>query len=275
MTHDTWRRCRSPNSRQLTAHLDGMEQRDETLTTPAGNSAFGWFGRGDLEAVREMASIFSRVDQRRGGGHARTALIQYLTSDVASYLRGSYTDERVRKDMFAAASELAYLSGWTTFDNAEHFIAQHYFAIAVKLAAEADDPPMAGHVLRAMAHQAVGLGRFHQRLELAAASMDDKRYLLASPRERALFGVVYPGALNAAGQKSAAAEALIKTEDDLASATTGDDEPSRVFFLRRGEPRSRDCSHAARYRRPTPAPSRSSTAARAPARQRRSPARTP
>ncbi len=119
-------------------------------------------GGGDLETVREMASIFSRIDQRRGGGHARTALVQYLTSDVATYLQGRYIDERVRKDMFSAASELADLSGWMAFDNAEHSIAQHYFSVTVKLAAEADDPPMAGHVLRAMAHQAVDLGHFRQ-----------------------------------------------------------------------------------------------------------------
>lgn len=188
-------------------------------------------GRGDLEAVREMASMFSRVDQRHGGGHARMALVQYLTSDVATYLRGSYIDERVRKDMFSVASELAYLSGWMAFDNAEHSIAQHYFSVAVKLAAEADDPPMAGHVLRAMAHQAVDLGHVRQGLELATASMDDRRYRMASPRERALFGVVYARALGASGQKSAAAEALITAEDDLALATPGDDEPSRVFFF--------------------------------------------
>ncbi len=188
-------------------------------------------GRGDLETVREMASIFSRVDQRRGGGHARTALVQYLTSDVATYLQGNYIDERVRKDMFSVASELAYLSGWMAFDNAEHSIAQYYFSVAVKLAAEADDPPMAGHVLRAMAHQAVDLGHFRQGLELAVASMDGKRYRMACPRERALFGVVYARALGAAGQSSAATHALITAEDDLASATTGDDEPSRVFFF--------------------------------------------
>src|SRR6185437_10448470 len=62
-------------------------------------------GRGDLETVREMASLFSRVDQRRGGGHARMALVQYLTSDVATYLRGTYLDERVRQDMLSVASE--------------------------------------------------------------------------------------------------------------------------------------------------------------------------
>ncbi|MGH3842097.1 MAG: helix-turn-helix domain-containing protein [Pseudonocardiaceae bacterium] len=188
-------------------------------------------GRGDLETVREMASIFSRVDQRHGGGHARMALVQYLTSDVATYLRGSYVDERVRKDMFSVASELAYLSGWMAFDNAEHSIAQHYFSVAVKLAAEADDPPMAGHVLRAMAHQAVDLGHVRQGLELSAASMDGTRYRMASPRERALVGVVYARALGAAGQNSAAARALITAENDLASATTTDDEPSRVFFF--------------------------------------------
>jgi hypothetical protein len=52
-------------------------------------------GHGDLEAVREMASMFSRIDQRRGGGHARTAVVQYLTTDVSSYLRGTYADDQV------------------------------------------------------------------------------------------------------------------------------------------------------------------------------------
>ena len=188
-------------------------------------------GRGDLEAVRDMVSIFSRVDQRRGGGHARTAVVQYLTSDVAGYLRGSFPDPQVRREMFSAAGELAYLCGWMAFDNGEHAVAQNYFSVAVKLAAEADDPPIVGHVLRAMAHQALDLGHFRQGVELAAASMDGRRYSLACPRERALFGVVYARALGAAGQKAAAAAALIKAEDDLASAPEGGEEPARVFFF--------------------------------------------
>lgn len=66
-----------------------MAARGTTRATAKGRAV----GRGDLETVREMASIFSQVDQRRGGGHARAALVQYLTSDVATYLRGSYIDE--------------------------------------------------------------------------------------------------------------------------------------------------------------------------------------
>jgi len=178
-----------------------------------------------------MVSVFSRIDQRRGGGHARTAVVQYLTTDVARYLRGSFADDRVRREMYSAASELAYLSGWMAFDSSEHAIAQRYFAVAIKLAAEADDPPMAGHVLRAMAHQALDLGHSQQAMELATASMDGQRYAMASPRERALLGVVYARGLTATRQERAAATALVRAEDDLAAAGPGDAEPGRVFFF--------------------------------------------
>jgi hypothetical protein len=188
-------------------------------------------GRGDLEAVREMVAMFSRIDQRHGGGHARTAVVQYLTTDVSSYLHGGFPDDRVRRGMYSAASELAYLSGWMAFDNGEHSVAQRYFTIAVNLAAEADDAPMAGHVLRAMAHQAVELGHPAEALHLAAASVEGRRYASASPRERSLLGVVHARALAAAGHGRAAASALLRAEDDLAAVTPGDDEPGRVFFF--------------------------------------------
>jgi hypothetical protein len=47
--------------------------------------------------------------------------------------------------------------------------------------AEADDVPLAGHILRAMAHQAIDLGHLQQAHALAAASLNDKRYALAAP----------------------------------------------------------------------------------------------
>lgn len=188
-------------------------------------------GRADVDAVRETVSLFSRVDQRRGGGHARAAVLQYLTSDVARYLRGTYRDDEVRRAMFSATAELAYLSGWMAFDDGQHATAQDGFKIGVQLAAEADDPPMAGHILRAMAHQAIDLGHVEEGLHLSAASMDGRRYTAASPRERALLGVVHARALGTAGDAKAAAAALLQAENDLAAASDGDDEPSRMFFF--------------------------------------------
>lgn len=188
-------------------------------------------GRGDVDAVRDMASMFSRMDQRRGGGHARTAVVQYLMSDVAPCLRGKFSSDQVRRAMFCAASELAYLSGWMAFDNAEHAIAQNYFTVALKLAAESGDQPMAGHILRAMAHQALDLGHARQALDLANASVEGDRYTLASSRERALFGVIHARSLTVTGQAQASAVTLNRAENALGAAQPGDEEPGRVFFF--------------------------------------------
>ena len=198
---------------------------------PRSSSATRRVGPGDLAAVRDMTTLFSQMDQRRGGAHAWTSVVQYLTTDVTAYLRGTFTDEGVRRDLFSSASELAYLAGWLAFDSGHHASAQRYFTEAVKLAAEAGDPPMAAHVLRAMAHQAVDLGHHQQALDLAAASIDGDRYALASPRERALLGVVHARSLAAAGRRNAAAKALLRAENDLSAADDGIAEPDRVFFF--------------------------------------------
>lgn len=188
-------------------------------------------GRGDVSTVQELTIAFSRMDQQRGGGHGRTAVAQYLHSDVTSLLRGTFPNEQIRRDMFSVASELAYLSGWMSFDNAEHAIAQRYFLLALKLTARASNPPLAGHILRAMAHQALDLGFPQQALELSAASMNGQRYASATPREKALLGVVHARSLAANARKKAAAKALSKAEGDLSSASEGILEPHRTFFF--------------------------------------------
>ncbi|MFE7317899.1 Tat pathway signal protein [Streptomyces sp. NPDC057555] len=188
-------------------------------------------GRTDVAMVEELTVAFSRMDQQRGGGHGRKAVVQYLHADVGNLLRGRFPSEQVRRDMFSAAGELAYLSAWMAFDNGEHAVAQRYFLLAAKLAARADNPPLVGHIMRAMAHQALDLGFFKESLELSSASVEGQRYLAATPRERALLGVVHARGLAANGRKRAAARALLRAEDDLASAHDGVPEPHRTFFF--------------------------------------------
>ncbi|GLF98139.1 tetratricopeptide repeat protein [Streptomyces yaizuensis] len=184
-----------------------------------------------VDAVRETAGFFSRRDQRLGGRAGRAALAAYLHSDVTDYLGGRFTSEPLRRELTSAASELAYLAGWMGFDGGEHALAQRYFTLAVRLAAEADDAPLAGHTLRAMAHQAIDLGHPAQGLQLAEASVAHRRYTLAHPREKALIGVVHAKALAAAGYKKPALAALVRAENDLGHADTTRDEPGRVFFF--------------------------------------------
>ncbi|MFD4830618.1 Tat pathway signal protein [Streptomyces uncialis] len=187
---------------------------------------------GHVEAVREMGAFLSRRDQRLGGQAGRASLIAYLREDVAGYLGARIPTEQIRRDLTSAAAELTYLAGWMSFDSGEHALAQHYLRLATRMAAEADDPPLAGHILRAMAHQAVDLGHRTQGLQLAEASVAQRRYTQAHPREKALLGVVRAKALAAAGRKQPALTALLRAEDDLRQAdTTADGEPGRVFFF--------------------------------------------
>ncbi|MEU6403875.1 Tat pathway signal protein [Streptomyces sp. NPDC046985] len=188
-------------------------------------------GQGDVENVREMTLAFSGMDQRRGGGHGRTALVEYLSTEVSRCLVGRFPSEAVRRDMFSAAAEASYLSGWMAFDNGLHDIAVPYFALGLKMAATAADAPLSGHILRAMAHQALDMRLPQKALELSTASTHGQRYLSATPRERALLGVVHARCLAATGHPQEASAALLRAEDDLGNAHDGVEEPSRTFFF--------------------------------------------
>ncbi|MGW8762878.1 Tat pathway signal protein [Streptomyces sp. NPDC055815] len=185
----------------------------------------------DVDSVREMTVFLSRRDQERGGrGVGRAALVAYLRTDVAELLAGRFPTDDVRRAMTSAAAELAYLAGWTSFDAGEHPIALRWLTLATELAEEAGDAPLAGHVLRAMAHQAVDLKQPAEAVRLAEGSLSGRRYAEACWREKALLGVVHARGLAAAGYKKEAAAALLQAESDLGRATDGG-EPARVWFF--------------------------------------------
>lgn len=199
----------------------------ETSTWPVSRR----IGLSDVEAVREMTSLFSRSDQRRGGGHGRGAVMEYLKSDVIPQLNGVYVSEQTRHQMLSAAGELAYLVGWMAFDDSDHVLAREYFTYATKLANEAEDPPLIGHILRAMAHQALDLGLSVEAYNLTTASVEGDRYTRASPRERALLGVIHARSLAVKGEKERASSTLLQAEEELSKASPRSPEPDRMFFF--------------------------------------------
>ena len=122
-----------------------------------------------------MLAVFGKADERFGGGHARLAVVQYLTSDVAGYLQGTFVSDHDRRAMFSAAAELTYLAGWKAFDSSLDGVAQRYYLQLLRLANEADDRALAGFTLRAMAHQAVDLGHGPEALQLASSALEWSR----------------------------------------------------------------------------------------------------
>jgi tetratricopeptide (TPR) repeat protein len=188
-------------------------------------------GERDVLAIRDMIAQFSRLDQRHGGGHARRALTQYFYTDVVEALAGTFRSDSVKRQLFSAAAEASYLVGWMAFDDGRQEEARKSFELATKLAGEVNDAALAGHVLRAMAHQAIDLGLRAQALRFSSMSAEGDHFRRAVPRERALIGVVHARALVANGEHKAAVRSLNRAEKDLAAASSDDDEPDRVFFF--------------------------------------------
>lgn len=184
----------------------------------------------DIDDVRQTTAFFSARDQQRGGAAGRTALAAHLKFEAAPLLTSRFPTEQIRQDTYSAIAEMTYLAGWMAFDASEHRTAQRYLTLAVRLAAEAGDGPLSGHILRAMAHQAVDLGHPRQALDLAAASMEPHRYGQASPREKALLAIVHARALAATGDRPGTLKAISRAEKDLGQAGA-DDVLNRVAFF--------------------------------------------
>lgn len=191
-------------------------------------------GAGDVDAVRQMVAGFSEMDERFGGGQGRIAVVAYLSTDVAGYLRGSFASDADRRAMFSAAAELAYLAGWKTFDSGHHGLAQRYYVKALRLANEADDGPLGGFILRAMAHQAVDLGHGEASVQLADSALTWSRRN-ATPGVSALFTVVKARGHAAERQGADVARALVRAEGLLGRVDWAA-EPAWIKRMGFGEP---------------------------------------
>lgn len=77
----------------------------DAASTRTGGQAIGAV---DVEMVRSTADVFSTLDGKFGGGHARRALIQYLHTDVRPMLDGQYSDA-VGKQLHSAVAEALLL----------------------------------------------------------------------------------------------------------------------------------------------------------------------
>ncbi|GAA5061219.1 tetratricopeptide repeat protein [Streptomyces similanensis] len=184
----------------------------------------------DINDVRDLTTFYSARDQQRGGASGRSALAGHLRDEAVPLLGSGFRTEQDRRDTYSAVAEMTYLAGWMAFDASEHRTAQRYLTLAARIAAEAGDGPLGGHILRALAHQAVDLGHPRRARALADASMSRDHYGRASHRERALLAIVHARALAADGDRTGTLAAVNRAERDLARAES-QDAPSRVEFF--------------------------------------------
>ena len=170
-------------------------------------------GRAEIDAVRDMTRMFTAIDERHGGQHGRTAVVQYLREDVAALCRATFGSEREQQAMLSAAADVAYLCGWKAYDASEHGLAQRYYLQAYALTQEAGDDLHGAWILRILAHNGMDIRRPEHTLDLAEAALARVQGRV-DPAAEALFVVTRARALANAG-RGPEAVAQARTAQDL------------------------------------------------------------
>jgi hypothetical protein len=194
----------------------------------AASTGYARVGAADVEMIRTTAAMFSALDGRYGGGHARRALIQYLHTDVRPLLSGRHSDG-IGKQLRSAVAEALLLAAWMSYDSGLHAIAQRYFIQALRMTHAAGDRLLGGSVLSAMSHQATFLGRYREAATLARAALTGVGGSL-TPTLTAQFRAMEARALARLGDARGVDLALVEAERHLARRTP-DSDPAYIAYF--------------------------------------------
>ncbi|MER5886702.1 hypothetical protein ABT160_22990 [Streptomyces sp. NPDC001941] len=123
----------------------------------------------DVEGLQDMTRTFACLCDRRGGGHARTALTSYLADD-ATALAAAPASRTLHRQILVNCAQLTHILAAMTADAGHQGLAQQYFRAALGLSLRADDRTSHAVTLRAMSTQALRLGHTHHAGELARAA---------------------------------------------------------------------------------------------------------
>ncbi|MEU6349624.1 hypothetical protein ABZ896_09890 [Streptomyces sp. NPDC047072] len=202
----------------------------------------GRAGQAEIDAVRDMTNLFTAVDERHGGQHGRSAVVQYLRTDVAALCEAQFATESEHKQAMSAAAAVAYLCGWKAYDASEHGLAQRYYLQALALTREAGDRLHEAWILRILAHNGMDIRRPEHTLALADSALALVKNRV-NPATEALFSVTRARAL-AVARRGPEAASQIRAAQDLAMA--GQVEALPEWAARWGSPLATVSSHTAK-----------------------------
>ncbi|TCC43597.1 regulator [Kribbella sindirgiensis] len=199
---------------------------------PYGTGSSRRVGADDVAAVRATLHMFESLDHQFGGGHARSAAVQYLSDAVTPLLHARYTDA-IGRELFSVAAQFTYKTGAMAYDVGMHGLARRYFVQALNLAHASGDRPLGGKVLALMSHQANYLGEYQEAVDLARAAALGAGSE-ATSRTRAMYAAMEARGLASIGDKRACLRMMKQADASFAQAS-GDDEPDWIEYFDQAE----------------------------------------
>lgn len=161
-----WARSLRIPERHLWFRFPDGEQRTARSRIASGNGSFGWFGATTTQdhgvraehthvaSVREMTDAFRKLDNRYGGGHARSMVAGYLSANVVPLLREGRYRHEVRRELAGAVAELGQLAGWMAYDMGDAGSGRLHLRQSLRLCQEVGDDALAAEMLAGMSHHA-------------------------------------------------------------------------------------------------------------------------
>ncbi|MEV0766418.1 helix-turn-helix transcriptional regulator [Nocardia sp. NPDC050435] len=178
-------------------------------------------GMPEVEAVRAVTDAFLRFDEVRGGGMGRTAVAEFLATDVATLLRSRFADPTVRTAAFSAAAELAYIAGFKAHDAGADQVGQRYYLKALGLVEHAQVPGQDAWILRILALQGADINKATFSPALAEAALNRGRGHLG-PDATALLMIAAARCYAETGRRSEALAALRAAEPYMSTELTSE-----------------------------------------------------
>ncbi len=217
------RRFLAASAYSVAASVMPLEHVQEVAERAEAARRGGVAGAAEVAAVRDMVRMFTAIDERHGGQHGRSALVQYLMTDVATLCRGRFRTDDDRAQLLSAAAVGVHLAGWKAYDSGEQGLAQRYYHQSYALAVESGVIGHDGFVLRTMAQQGMKLRHPQYSLALADSGLS-RAHGHVDTKTEALFAITRAHALATAGQRKAAVREVQQARDCL-SAAQGDEMP--------------------------------------------------
>ncbi|MGH3276222.1 MAG: hypothetical protein ACRDNZ_18085, partial [Streptosporangiaceae bacterium] len=145
----------------------------------------------------------------------------YFAHDVYPLLEGKFSD-KVGRELFSAAAQVAQLLGWTAYDDGRHELAQRYLLHGLRLAQASGDRMMGSRILSNLSHQATYLGHFGHAVQLARAAQEGSRGA-ATATVMSMFLAMEARAHAGNGDGAACSRALRDAERLFEGRVTADD----------------------------------------------------
>ncbi|MGW5879699.1 helix-turn-helix domain-containing protein [Nocardiopsis terrae] len=182
----------------------------------------------DVHAITRACDLFETLDHEFGGGHARTAAVQYLNSEIAPLLRGRFAPV-VGRALFSASARFAAKTGAMAYDAGLHDLGRRYFFQALNLAHLGADRLFGAKALGLLSHQANFLGDFRSAVDFARTAKTGVGSR-ATPKVQAMLAAMEARGLASLGEERACTRALTEMEYAFSRGGTGQEPAWMGYF---------------------------------------------